>query len=585
MHSEVGHDGRKRPDVFQPSFQPPFTPPARFANPSGFPPSSRPIPAIEPVAIQPPPPQPSSSLASTFPPVPAQRSQAALRVPASHASFIGPSDKSCSEDPSSKESTNPSRATTLRLLPDLRKPWTFEECSGKKHASQCQVATRRLPFHSTPRVPRQADKTRGRFPPFPVAHPPRTGGSQIFSGEENRAPASEPFSRWTASASPFSYSLAQSLHPGSGPLEFIQTASFSSTANPLDAFSVHRRHAASIQRGSPSPASTLVTAHPRQTVPNERRTSHILAGSYIVEVPQRHAQHRRSAHWRLGPAHGLSATPTIAHIPAGLPPILIAQQNLSRAFTSPVTTSALKAARLREEQHSSRPSKCRPISDHGTVARTPPVRRKTRRRISRRRQRSLAVRRCARRNAVRSSRDLFGGDRSAERRLRRWCHVCADICDAIEYRKWLLAPTTAFTVTAARCVRDKTHKSDFALPGEHRIAKSRKRKCTDDNANVVRPSATRLGDEDDPGYRLRRVQLPRSVHNGCALAQDVRSGSVRSGKSRTKYKGGGDNSSSTRTSAAYARHRISPRLAMGRGGSHSIYNPRGYMCDMGGCLR
>ncbi|KAH9016693.1 hypothetical protein EDB85DRAFT_1898001 [Lactarius pseudohatsudake] len=74
---------------------------------------------------------PSSFLVSTFPPVPAQRApRLALRVPPSHASVrVCPSDKSCSEDPGSKESTNPSRATTLRLLPDLRKPWTFPEGS------------------------------------------------------------------------------------------------------------------------------------------------------------------------------------------------------------------------------------------------------------------------------------------------------------------------------------------------------------------------------------------------------------------------------------------------------------------------
>ncbi|KAH9010836.1 hypothetical protein EDB84DRAFT_1570167 [Lactarius hengduanensis] len=93
----------------------------------------RPAPAIEPAALPPSSPQPSSSLASTFLPVPAQHTQAALRVPASHASvcvrqhirrpppapfrapsprssqFISPSDESYSEDLGSKESTNPSR--------------------------------------------------------------------------------------------------------------------------------------------------------------------------------------------------------------------------------------------------------------------------------------------------------------------------------------------------------------------------------------------------------------------------------------------------------------------------------------------
>ncbi|KAH9060404.1 hypothetical protein EDB83DRAFT_2315697 [Lactarius deliciosus] len=41
-----------------------------------------------------------------------------------------------------------------------------------------------------------------------------------------------------------SCSLTRPLYPGSGPLEYIQTASFSRLANPVDAFPVHRRHAA-----------------------------------------------------------------------------------------------------------------------------------------------------------------------------------------------------------------------------------------------------------------------------------------------------------------------------------------------------
>ncbi|KAH9010837.1 hypothetical protein EDB84DRAFT_1570168 [Lactarius hengduanensis] len=67
--------------------------------------------------------------------------------------------------------------------------------------------------------------------------------------------------------------------------------------------------------------------------------------------------------------------------------------------------------------------------------------------------------------------------------------------------------------------------------------------------------ATRLGDEDDPGYRLRRVQLPRSVRICCAAAQDMRSGSVMSGKSRTK--------TSTSTAVAAETSRGPSRLVKG----------------------
>ncbi|KAH9008236.1 hypothetical protein EDB84DRAFT_1572231 [Lactarius hengduanensis] len=63
-----------------------------------------------------------------------------------------------------------------------------------------------------------------------------------------------------------------------------------------------------------------------------------------------------------------------------------------------------------------------------------------------------------------------------------------------------------------RCVRDK---SDFALPGA--------------------PAQWYISsDEDDPGYGRRRVQLPRSVCNDRAPAQDMQFDSDRSGEARTK---------------------------------------------------
>ncbi|KAH9009827.1 hypothetical protein EDB85DRAFT_2162215 [Lactarius pseudohatsudake] len=75
------------------------------------------------------------------------------------------------------------------------------------------------------------------------------------------------------------------------------------------------------------------------------------------------------------------------------------------------------------------------------------------------------------------------------------------------------------------------------------------------SASVPVIVATRLGGKDDPGYRLRRVQLPRGVRIGCAAAQDMRSGSVMSGKSRTK--------TSTSTAVAAETSRGPSRLRKG----------------------
>ncbi|KAH9015582.1 hypothetical protein EDB84DRAFT_1633703 [Lactarius hengduanensis] len=338
-------------------------------------------------------------------------------------------------------------------------------------------------------------------------------GTVRFSVGRRIGPQLRNHFRVAASASPISCSLARSLDsldPGSGPLEFIQTVSVSRISEP------------SRRLPSPLPSRSL---HPAQ-YSMQRRTSHVIAGSHAMQAES----HKTS-----------QVTDSVRRFRGDT--YSTGDRLTSRAIASVYESHDKHARRprIREEQ-SSRSFEFRPIYDHGTVAQMTPSPSEV----------------SAPHFSSGAAQDDFSGSRSAKRRLRPQRHMHADACgelqdqrcvcgslpsvhrarrDVHKIRRATLARTksqrtlktmastsAAATVPSPRGRQRKAQgfgsvawvdngvskirkymrgKSDFALQGEN-LAKYCKRKRTNNSAAIAQPSATQSGIKEDTAYHHTR---------------------------------------------------------------------------------
>ncbi|KAH9021264.1 hypothetical protein EDB85DRAFT_2189819 [Lactarius pseudohatsudake] len=251
--------------------------------------------------------------------------------------FISPSDESCNQRrPRQQRVNEPEPSDYAPAAPRSAKPQDIvhrtsdelrsEECDGKKHASQYQPWDMQT---------RHADGSQSRI---------RRGlGTVRFSVGRRIGPQLWNHFCVAASASPISCSLTRSLDsldPGSGPLEFIQTASVSRISEPS-------RHLP-----SPLPSRSL---HPAQ-YSMQRRTSHVVAGSHAMQAES----HKMS-----------QVTDSVRRFCDDT--YSTGDRLTSRAIASVYESHDKHARRPRiHEEQSSRSFKFRPIYDHWTVAQMTP---------------------------------------------------------------------------------------------------------------------------------------------------------------------------------------------------------------------
>ncbi|KAH9015445.1 hypothetical protein EDB84DRAFT_1443457 [Lactarius hengduanensis] len=357
-----------------------------------------------------------------------------------------------------------------------------------------------------------------RFSPHPTAHPQKTGDSHFFIVEENWAP----------------------------------TAPFSSTVNPLDASPVHRRYAAYIQRGSPRLDFSDRASQADSTRCNGN-TGHIRAGSRIVEAEsQRHFKLRTVFAGFRGDTHSTGDRLT------SLLSTLIAHQT----------------PHLRDER-SSRLFELRTVCNRSTVARTPPSRGDVRGRTQGDLVKISSAETGARGGGATYARTLAAGQTLGDSIRTR-----GDMCDT--------SGPAATSVSARNKAYREFDSSDCARAAQNFAAyagvqydfDSRHKRfmlhnCVHDKNGSALPGVLPSDTFQVQAYQyqLRRVQFLRSLRNRCVSAQDVHSGSVRSGKSRTK--------TNTKLVVTIAAPRRRQRQAQGAGSvawfDNSVSKIRKYM--------